>query len=552
MNIISKSRKSKPLGENPKRIYIASGSQSTQHLSSVLQYLLNERGICAVVKNGEYGSFRQEIMDKTSALHAFHPDYVIILPYYTDVLDIQTWQGLWSNLQVMTVIQSNYVIPTTDVYGRFSANISDSNTRNLEKRNAELYEARPDNVIIADLSNLSSQIGKRVWFDTVAYLMNKSGFAMKLIPEVADFIVGIIFVLLGKTSKCLVLDLDNTLWGGVVGEEGDIMLDPNSAKGEAFRAFQAFVRALKNRGVILAVASKNDENIAKLPFLENPDMLLKLDDIAVFKANWNDKATNIREIAAELNIGIDSLVFFDDNPVERAIIKQLLPDVLTVDVPQDPAQYAQALYDSGAFDIVSLSAEDFQRAESYLNNSRRENLQTSFADYDDYLKSLEMAANINKEITPRFVQLINKSNQFNVRTRRYTEAEISSMVSDGMHTLISVEFRDKFDYYGVICCVIIEHRADSLFIDTWVMSCRVLKRGIENFVFNAIIDMAGQQGFAKIIGEYLPTAKNTLVSNLLDGFGFHVAENSDGTKSYYIMVENAKKYPHFIGDMKNV
>jgi FkbH-like protein len=552
MNIIAKSRKFEPQGEKLKRVYIAAGSQSMQHFSSVLQYLLNERGIPAVVRSGEYGSFRSEIIEKNSELYDFAPDYVIILPYHTDYLDIHAWQSLWAKLQGVTVIQANYVTPITDTYGKYADNFAESDRRRLELLNLDLCKNRPNNVIIADIDNLSAQIGKRQWFDTVAYRMNKSGFAMKLIPEVADFIAGIIAVSLGKTRKCLVLDLDNTLWGGVAGEEGGITLDPNEAKGEAFRVFQSYILALKNRGIILAVASKNDEQTAKSPFTENPNMVLKLDDIAVFKANWNDKATNIREIAAELNIGTDALAFFDDNPAEREIIKKLLPEVLTVDVPKDPSQYVRALYDSGAFDIISLSTEDLSRAESYTNNAKRDNLQTSFADYDEYLKSLEMAAKINREITPRFAQLINKSNQFNLRTRRYTDAEIAEMSRDGKHTLLSVEFRDKFDYYGIICCVILEQRGHSLFIDTWVMSCRVLKRGIENLIFNAILVTAKSLGTSEITGEYLPTAKNTLVKNLLDNYGFEITQNADGSKSYSLAVEAAVTYSHFIGGMENV
>jgi FkbH-like protein len=281
-------------------------------------------------------------------------------------------------------------------------------------------------------------------------------------------------------------------------------------------------------------------------------MILKLSDIAIFKANWSDKATNIREIAAELNIGVDSLVFFDDNPAEREIVSKLLPEVLTVDVPKDPSNYVQALYDSGAFDILSLSGEDATRAESYANNQKRTELQTSFSDYSEYLKSLEMSAKISNEFTPRFAGLINKSNQFNLRTRRYTEAEIDALAKDDKYALFGVEFRDRFDYYGLIACVILERQEDSLFMDTWVMSCRVLKRGIENFIFNSIIEMAKQLGITAITGEWLPTAKNTLVKELLDGYGFTVTENADGSKGYTLAVDSAKQYEHFIGGFGNV
>lgn len=549
LSVLNKAKKYNPkLSSNAKRIYIASGAQSTQHLASSLSYLLNTRGIETEVCEGEYNSFRAEILDKQSKLYEFNPDFVIILPYYTDKFD---YTQLWENLQGRTVIQANIVLPPTSAYGRYGANVD----RTLEQINFNMLTDKPANVIIADINELAAQIGKIQWFDSTAYAMYKLGCAMKYVPALADYFAGIIAASIGKTRKCLVLDLDNTLWGGVVGDEGPfgITLDPNDAKGEVFRAFQAYCKSLNERGIILAVASKNDENIAKAPFKENPNMLLHLDDIAVFKANWNDKATNIREIAAELNIGIDSLVFFDDNPAEREVVSKLLPDVLVVDVPKDPARYVQALYDSGAFDIVSLSSEDAARAKSYSNNLKREALQTSFSDYEDYLDSLEMQAKVEKitHAIPRFGQLINKSNQFNLRTQRYTDAQIEEMATDENYTLLTVDFKDKFDYYGIICCVILRYAENDCFIDTWVMSCRVLKRGIEKLVMNSIIDDARKRNANVITGEWLPTAKNSLVKDLLDDFGFTAEEVKGGAKKYTIKVNNTKPYTHKIGEMKN-
>ncbi|MDR0917990.1 MAG: HAD-IIIC family phosphatase [Oscillospiraceae bacterium] len=549
INILTKAKKFKPeISEKTKKIYLATGSQSTQHLVSVMNYLLYNSGINAVVKEGEYNSIRAEIMDKNSALYEFNPDFVIILPYFTDNFD---YKFLWGNLQQQTVIQSNLVIPLSSEYGRYSNNIY----RELEIFNSDLYVDKPTNVIIANVNELAAQIGKRQWFDQTAYAMHKLGCAMKYIPTLADYFIGIISASIGKTRKCLVLDLDNTLWGGVVAEEGSlgITLDPNEAKGEAFRAFQSYCKKLKKRGIILAVASKNDEEIAKAPFSENPNMLLKLEDIAIFKANWNDKATSLREIANELNIGIDSLVFFDDNPAEREVISKLLPEVLVVDVPKDQSKYVQVLYDSGAFDIVSMSNEDVLRSESYANNAKREALQTSFADYEEYLKSLEMTAKVEKlsHSVPRFGQLINKSNQFNLRTRRYTDAEIETIASSDKHTLLTIDFKDKFDYYGIICCVILKYEDENCFIDTWVMSCRVLKRGIEKLVFNAILADVQKHNVKTITAEWIPTPKNSLVKNLLEDFNFQSKETENGTKKYKLAVETAKEYPHLIGEIKN-
>ncbi|MEG0504255.1 MAG: HAD-IIIC family phosphatase, partial [Raoultibacter sp.] len=313
------------------------------------------------------------------------------------------------------------------------------------------------------------------------YFCNKLPFALDYILPITNQIGRLIEILSGHQKKCLVLDLDNTLWGGVVGDLGTqgIVLDPNDAEGEAYRFFQSYVKSLKERGVILAVCSKNDMEVATAPFVENPNMILCRDDISCFIANWEDKASNLKRIAKELNIGLDSLVFFDDNPAEREIIHSYLPSVTVIDVPEDVDSYALALDHSGVFDWIEITNEDIGRVQTYQANAERKKLEETAVDYDQYLRSLEMVGEVSriKEAdVERFTQLINKSNQFNLRTMRYNDKQIQDMLHDESYILLGVKLKDKFSFYGIIACVIlhIEDTAEvkTCFIDSFVMSCR--------------------------------------------------------------------------------
>ncbi|MCR5627895.1 MAG: HAD-IIIC family phosphatase, partial [Lachnospiraceae bacterium] len=361
--------------------------------------------------------------------------------------------------------------------------------------------------------------------DEGSYFLTKQPFNMDYIGPVASDVTNAIKATLGFTKKCLVLDLDNTLWGGVVGDEGPlgINVDPNNALGEAYRHFQKYILSLKNRGVILAVNSKNDEEIAREPFEQNPDMLLKLDDFAAFVANWEDKASNLRLIAETLNIGIDSLVFFDDNPAEREIVRSFCPEVTVIDVPEAVEAYADALDRADAFRWAQITKEDMERSASYTENRHRDELRHNFVNYDEYLTALEMKGKcdlVGDDEADRFTQLINKSNQFNLRTQRYSSGEIDSIRNDGEHALVYVSLTDKFTSYGIISCIILEKRGEDIFIDTWCMSCRVLKRSVEDFAFKHLIEIAKNLGGKRLIGEYLPTKKNGMVRDFYQTLGF--------------------------------
>ena len=553
--------KSYVTGEKDLRVAVL-GSYSIQHFVSVLRFLLHEEGIDANIYEGEYDGILMDVLNDDSELYEFKPSIVILLPSIKDIKEfpilgsdaeaveqladkqVQLYQGIWNKLEASLgcqILQANFVLPIERALGNLESNYEYSHSVYYKKINAKLEQKRGGNVTIMDMDYWAGVVGKINWFDNSSYYLSKTGFRMDYIGIVAEVFVKQIMALTGKVKKCLVLDLDNTLWGGVVGDDGcmGIQLDPNNAIGEAYRAFQQYVLQLKERGVILAVCSKNEEDIAKEPFEKNDKMILKLDDISCFIANWEDKAGNIRTIASKLNIGVDSLVFFDDNPAEREIVKKFVPEVLVVDVPEDPADYVQALSLCMPFEWGQLTGEDFKRTQSYLQNSKRQELESSFVNYDEYLQALDMIGSvdeIDEYSKERFAQLINKSNQFNLRTIRYTEAAIEQMMQEENTKLLAVSLKDKFSDYGIISCVILKKDGEECFTDTWVMSCRVLKRGVEEFAFSHVCDVARSMGCSKLVGEYIPTAKNRMVKDFYPGFGFEkIGENKyvyDLTKEY--------------------
>jgi FkbH-like protein len=343
----------------------------------------------------------------------------------------------------------------------------------------------------------------------------------------------------GRSLKCLVLDLDNTIWGGVIGDDGleGIALGQGSPLGEAYTAFQEYVRELSRRGVILAVCSKNDEANALEPFEKHPDMVLKRGDIASFVANWQNKADNIRAIAQELNIGLDSLCFIDDNPFERNLVRQELPMVAVPEVSDDPTGYPVALADAGYFEALSVTDEDRERTSQYQGNKARDVLKAAVTDLPSYLRGLEMQLawrRFDKIGLQRIVQLINKSNQFNLTTRRYTDEDIIAVMADPDAFGLQLRLTDRFGDNGIIAIVIgrlqlghapgAEAGGKDLYVDTWLMSCRVLGRQVEPTTMNLIAQQAAKLGARRVVGDYIPTKKNAMVKDHYARLGFEVME----------------------------
>lgn len=550
------------------------GTTSIQYFVMVLRYLLDVEGIKADIYEGEYDGIAMDVMDSESALYKFAPEILIILSDYREIknypcildsdTDVDTllsttfeiYKKLWGKLAALKdcyILQSNFVIPPENIYGNLERSLAYSQTCFLERFNERLVKERPMNVTIMDLDLLASNIGKWNWFDDTAYFMTKAGFRIDYIEKIVFLFVQQIKALRGQIKKCIVLDLDNTLWGGIVGDVGydRIQLDPNHAVGEAYREFQKYLLLLKRRGVILAVVSKNDEENAKAPFWNNPHMILRLDDIASFKASWDDKVTNIKRVAEELNISTDSLVFFDDNPAEREIVKLYLPEVQVIDVPEDPALYKRALDNAFPFEWLQFTKEDLVRNDSYIENRHRIELQTQFVDYGEYLKSLNMRGNVRRPKSseiPRFTQLLNKSNQFNLRTRRYSESEIIGIDKSTQKKCLSVLLQDKFSEYGIIACVILEKQNSECFIESWVMSCRVFKRGVEDLTFKAILRIAKAWGCNTLKGQYISSKKNSIVANFYDILGFEKIDEKDGVKNYTYVCNQKYEKEIFIED----
>ncbi len=541
------------------------GTCNTQFFSLALRPFLVAAGILPIFYEGGYDTLSAEVLDPASTLYAFQPDALIAIVTARDVHEypallaapqqiqtlaektvhdqIQFWQAFHQHSQA-TVFLTNYVIPNRHILSGLEANLPSSKDRFLRKLNDLMMEKKPAFVHLLDFDAAAADLGKDSWFDESAWLISKQPFAIQALPAAVKPVARLLAASVGILRKCLVVDLDNTLWGGIIGDDGmdGINLDPNDALGEAFLDFQETVKAYRERGILLAVCSKNEHEIAMEPFLKHPNMRLKADDFAVFKANWDDKPANLRAIAAALNIGLDALVFFDDNPAERLHVMQMLPMVEVIDVPEDPALYSRALLKADCFNWLQLSPEDLSRTESFQAEHKRDEALAAAPDYDSYLRSLEMKAEIgfiNPNEIARFSQLVNKTNQFNLRTQRYAESQISDWQKDANMLLIRAQLEDRFSRYGLIAAMIlrINRTNQSAFLDTWVMSCRVFRRDLESEMMNWVIDSLKGLGITTLSAEYIPTAKNGLIQSLLPDLGFETKEKTAKGTAFALKID---------------
>ena len=401
--------------------------------------------------------------------------------------------------------------------------------------------------VLLDVASLAEMVGVAGWHNTQLWNMAKLSFSDELIPLYADHVARTVAAIRGKSAKVLILDLDNTVWGGVIGDDGleGIKVAQGDAQGEAHLAVQRLALDLRQRGIVLAVSSKNTDEVAREPFEKHPEMLLKLDHIAVFQANWNDKATNIQAIAEELSLGLDAMVFLDDNPAERGMVRKLLPQVAVPELPEEPAYYARTLAAGGYFEAVAFATEDLKRAGFYQDNAKRASLQKQVGGVDAYLASLDMTITFQPfDATgrARIVQLINKSNQYNLTTRRYTDPEVIEAESDPEVFTLQVRLADIFGDNGMISVIICRPGEAGVWeIDTWLMSCRVLGRKVEHMVLREILEHARAAGIHKLSGTYCPTGRNKLVVDHYAKLGFtKVEENVSGWTRWELLVEGAE------------
>jgi len=536
---------------------------AVQQLASLIKSLGARNAVAIDVYEGGYDSIDLEMLNPSSTLYAFEPQFVIVLmsgeklkarlyesadrpSFAADT--VRRIEGLWEAFRAnssATIVQSTFVLPTERAFGNYELKVANSVGSIFSEINHELAtraRAAP-NVLLSDVDFLGASVGRRNWSDPRLWCMAKIPCRLEYLPLLAQSLLDTVLAASGFFTKCVVLDLDNTLWGGVIGDDGleGISLGEFD-EGEAFVGFQRFMRELKRRGVILAVVSKNEHENAILPFKNHPHMVLREEDISVFVANWENKADNIKAVQQVLNIGFDSLVFIDDNPFERNIVREYLPQVVVPELPEEPSLYLGALAELNLFETASFSQADLQRAEQYREEAQRELTKAKYSSIDDYLISLGMEIRLerfNAFNVPRIAQLSQRSNQFNLMTRRHGEAACKAMMTDSSIAPLSLTLADKFGDYGLISVIILRHAGEAIEIDEYLMSCRVLQRGVEAFAMNSIFAFAKRSGAKRVTGRYIPTPKNAMVREFFKSFGFEkTSEDTGGASQWSLMVDN--------------
>ncbi|MBP5772280.1 MAG: HAD family hydrolase [Bacteroidaceae bacterium] len=563
------------------------GDTATQFLATALRGTGVARGFHIDLFEAEYNQVERQFLDPGSELYAFDADVVVLFQSTHKLAEQHSMMTAEQQEQLADVriafvasicenkalagkklICLNYPEIDDTVFGSYANQVPSSLTWQVRRLNFELMQLsrQYQNLFLCDIAALQNKFGRDWLFAPNIYVSTEMVLSLDALPFVASRVLDIACAIRGQFKKCLILDLDNTLWGGVIGDDGleGIQLGHGLGIGKAFSEFQLWVKKLRQRGIIICVASKNDEQVAKEPFERHPDMVLRLDDIAVFQANWETKVDNIRAIQRVLNIGFDSMVFLDDNPFERAIVRENIQGITVPELPDDPGLYLEYLYSLNLFETASYSSADKDRTRQYQVEAQRVQLAKTFDSEADFLRSLGMTSVVSgftKFNTPRVAQLTQRSNQFNLRTVRYTEADIAALASDPEVVDLSFTLEDRFGDNGLIAVVVmkpIDERGlsasaesgtrfpdlreashdhpETLFIDTWLMSCRVLRRGVENFVLNTMVERARQRGCRRIVGEYLPTLKNKMVERHYLDLGFLPLEGQ-GSGRYVLDVD---------------
>ncbi len=536
-------------GFQPIRLAILASS-TVDHLPPAVRVAGLRRRLLIDLHSGAYGQYRQDLLDPNSALHRFAPQAVLFSLSAREAIAgvalsasaaevdgaigrfVSELRSLWRKAREIggaAIIQQTFIDVSEPVFGGYDRMVPGAPATVIARLNDQMCEAAAaDGVLILDIARASQRDGIDAWFDIGRWLQGKLEIAPQAAPLYGDLAARILAALRGLSKKCLVLDLDNTLWGGVIGDDGvdGIVLGEGSAAGEAHLALQRYAKQLKERGIILAVCSKNDAKIAEAAFSDHPEMVLRRSDFAAFEANWDDKAQNLKAIATRLNIGVDALVFVDDNPIERARVRQSLPMVAAPEMPEDPAHYVRCLADAGYFEAIAFTADDRNRAEQYAANAEREALLGSAESMDDFLRGLNMSA-VYGPFTAvdqaRIVQLLNKTNQFNTTTRRYASDEVSQIMDDPNSLTLQFRLVDRLGDNGLVSTMILRpapDEDDALEIENWIMSCRVFGRELEFEAMNVAVEAAKERGVRAFVADYIPTAKNGVISKLYPGLGF--------------------------------
>ena len=544
------------------------GQCTTSWLANALTAQAWGRGLAVSVVDGGYDNVMQALL--AAAGGDQQVDTVVLVPWHQRLFgegdrsaaqrvadEVGFWEQAWAIARDQLKARIVQVGYDTDEAGPMGLHLSGADagrTMLIRKTNQGLREALPEGAYYVDLERVAGRMGRDGFYDTRRYHWTKQPFSEEGTALLGEHLAAGVRAVTTGPKKVLVLDLDNTLWGGVVGETGPLGITlGESPDGEAFRAFQSYVKGLAERGIVLAVCSKNNPDDAREPFEKNPDMVLKLDDFAAFEAGWEPKPLAIKRIAETLNLGLESFVFFDDNPAEREHMRQALPGIEVVNVPEDPSGYVRALEARLWFEAVQVTGADRQRAAQYTTERNRRDAEQSYGSIDDYLHSLEMVGDvrdIDDADMPRVLQLLGKTNQFNLTTRRHTDQQARSMLAEQGAIGLTLRLCDKFGDHGLVSVVLGVPEGEGVpgvRIDTWLMSCRVIGRTAEQYMLDALLTRAKQLGYARVTGEYIPTKKNTLVADLYDRLGFErVSEEEDGRVLYGLELAGAVPRTTFI------
>lgn len=545
-------------------------------LKEALLVKCKEEGVSPLIYVGGYNQYNQEILDGNSPLYAFHPNLVILMldtrtitgerflqPY--DMTDDQRRDWVKKTFEMITslvdkvqkgtsarVIVNNFEVPTHSPLGIIENRTPFGFQDSVKALNSELREEYRGNpsVFLFDYESFASKVGKENLLDYTMYYLGDIRISPQLIPRLCEGYIPYIRAMLSMTKKCLVLDLDNVLWGGIVGEDGleGIKLGP-TPEGSPFLELQKYALSLYRRGVILAINSANNPDDALEVFRKHPYMVLKEDHFASMKINWDDKISNMRAIAEEIEIGVDSLVFVDDSRVNREMIKQALPEVTVVDVPQDPALYVKTLEDLRVFDSLQLTEEDKRRGQMYAEQRKRVEFQGVAGDITEYLKALGQVVtieNLNKMNLARISQLSQKTNQFNTTTRRYLEADVVKMADSGRFLVVGIRVQDKFGDSGLTGVSIVEKGQEKWRIDSLLLSCRVIGRKVEDALLAYIMEQARMGGAKTLVGEFIPTKKNAPAKDFYRTRGFTQTSVTDGIEIWEYGLKEPVAYPQFL------
>ena len=531
---------------NAKKTAAVLGDCATQQFAAALCGESVRRGFPLHVFDADYDQMEALLLDPDSALYRAKPDFILIFAC-TEKLRLRFFRtppaeritfaeheadrfaALWEAAHRSCgakLLMFDFPDAGDDVFGSFALRTPASFAYQQRQLNLLLGSRMASDypyVYPVALSDVQRELGREAFFDERMWYLAKMPMTTAALPLAAARVLDTVTALAGIIKKCVICDLDNTLWGGIIGDDGmnGIRLG-DLGDGPAFAALQTWLLELRRRGILLAVCSKNDEAVAKEPFEHHPEMVLRLEDIACFVANWDNKADNIRRIRDTLGLGLDSFVFLDDNPFERGVVREMLPDVTVPELPEDPAAVPGFLRGLHLFEAVSFSEEDAARTAQYQAEASRTAAQARYTDFGDFLRDLGMQAEIlpfDAFHYPRIAQLTQRSNQFNLRTVRYTESEIAAIAQSPEYITRYMTLADRFGEHGLISLVILKKQEDALFIDTWLMSYRVLRRGVEDCLFNEVVRIAREAGFRRLIGEYIPTAKNKMVADFYAGYG---------------------------------